>query len=160
MSLALSMPPCLVHVTSLQKSGTPALRLTLHDSHRCILRTQNSGASIPFAAVKYGPRAEVQPGLIFVMDRTVGNLLEQTPPFLLALWVHALLVSMHDAARLGWVWLLLRASYPLAFSNPSWAPSLWGVQRSIGISWVSFVTWPSYAIVWTLLLGVGRACWV
>ena len=100
-SLALSMPPCLVHVTSLQKSGTPALRLTLHDSHRCILRTQNSGASIPFAAVKYGPRAEVQPGLIFVMDRTVGNLLEQTPPFLLGLWLHAMAASPEVAARLA-----------------------------------------------------------
>jgi len=133
MSLALSMPPCLVHVTSLQKSGTPALRLTLHDSHRCILRTQNSGASIPFAAVKYGPRAEVQPGLIFVMDRTVGNLLEQTPPFLLGLWLHAMAASPEVAARLGWWWLMLRASYPIAFAYPSMSPRLWGLQRRLGI---------------------------
>jgi len=127
------MPPCLVHVTSLQKSGTPALRLTPHDSHRCILRTQNSGASIPFAAVKYGPRAEVQPGLIFVMDRTVGNLLEQTPPFLLGLWLHAMAASPEVAARLGWWWLMLRASYPIAFAYPSMSPRLWGLQRRLGI---------------------------
>ena len=112
MSLALSMPPYLVQVTSLQKSGTPMLRLTTHDSrltthdsHCFLVRTQNSGASIPFAAVKYGPRAEVQPGLIFVMDRTVGNLLEQTPPFLLGLWLHAMAASPEVAAR---CWLGLR----------------------------------------------------
>ena len=94
---------------------------------------QNSGASIPFAAVKYGPRAEVQPGLIFVMDRTVGNLLEQTPPFLLGLWLHAMAASPEVAARLGWWWLMLRASYPIAFAYPSMSPRLWGLQRRLGI---------------------------
>ena len=113
---------------------------------------------LDFADVKYGTQRN-KGEFILTMDRSVGNLLEQTPPFLLALWLHALLVSSHDAASLGWVWLLLRASYPLAFAHPSWSPSLWGVQRSIGISWVSFVTWPSYAIVWTLLGGVAKACW-
>ena len=238
MSLALSMPPCLVHVTSLQKSGTPALRLTLHDSHRCILRTQNSGASIPFAAVKYGPRAEVQPGLIFVMDRTVGNLLEQTPPFLLGLWLHAMAASPEVAGgmessgggrrrrrcalllRLA-PWLVVahatcelsdRLRLPLDVAEavgaaaaaghpPMWttaaewlrpirpparpasvrfklraAPSL-GRPRpagqtssgrpaatpalfsTIGISWVSFVTYPSYTVVWSLLYGAAERCW-
>ena len=41
-SLALSMPPCLVHVTSLQKSGTPALRLTPHDSGLTLLHPENA----------------------------------------------------------------------------------------------------------------------
>ena len=114
--------------------------------------------SLEFADVKYGP-ARSSAGLILTMDRTVGNFVEQTPPFLLALWLHAMLVSTHDAAQLGWVWLLLRATYPLAFANPSWAPALWGVQRRVGISWVSFVTWPSYAIIWTLFTGVAKASW-
>ena len=116
-------------------------------------------AAIPFAAVKYGQRAEVRPGLIFVMDRSVGNLLEQTPPFLLGLWLHAMAATPLGAARLGWIWLLLRASYPVAFAYPSMSPALWGVQRRLGISWVSFVTWPSYAVVWTLLYGAADVCW-
>lgn len=123
------------------------------------LARPNSGSSIPFASVKYGPRAEVQPGLIFVMDRSVGNLLEQTPPFLLGLWLHALAASPTTAARLGWWWLMLRASYPVAFAYPSMSPSLWGVQRRLGISWVSFVTWPSYVLVWSLLYGAADVCW-
>ena len=97
-------------------------------------------------------------GLILTMDRSVGNMLEQTPPFLLGLWLHALVASAEHAALLGWLWLLLRASYPVAFANPSWSPGLWGVQRIVGISWVSFVTWPSYAVVWMLLIGSWRAC--
>ena len=76
----------------------------------------------------------MQPGLIFVMDRTVGNLLEQTPPFLLGLWLHAMAASPAVAARLGWWWLMLRASYPFAFAHPSMSPRLWGLQRRLGIS--------------------------
>tara|TARA_B110001452_G_scaffold146556_1_gene121856 strand:- start:889 stop:1566 length:678 start_codon:yes stop_codon:yes gene_type:complete len=118
---------------------------------------RNSDASIPFAAVKYGPRADG--GLIFVMDRSVGNLLEQTPPFLIGIWLHALAASPDHAAGLGWLWLLLRACYPVAFAYPSMTPRFWGLQRCLGISWVNFITWPSYAIVWTLLYGAVRACW-
>ena len=113
------------------------------------------GASRPmttlsFADVKYGPSRATQ-GLILTMDRTAGNLLEQTPPFLVALWLAALTGAPIDAAWYGWAWLLLRATYPFAFAHPSMTPALWGVQRTIGISWVNFVTWPSYFIVWTLL---------
>jgi len=113
--------------------------------------------AIDFAAVKYG-RANTT-GLIFVMDRSVGNMLEQTPPFLLALWLHAVTVSPRDAAFLGWLWLLLRASYPVAFAHPSMSPALWGAQRRFGIAPVSFVTWPSYALVWRLMWGAAKAVW-
>ena len=121
------------------------------------LDRQQSNKSISFAEVKYGS-ARSNTGLILTMDRSVGNMLEQTPPFLLGLWLHALVASAEHAALLGWLWLLLRASYPVAFANPSWSPGLWGVQRIVGISWVSFVTWPSYAVVWMLLIGSWRAC--
>ena len=89
-------------------------------------------------------------------DRSVGNMLEQSVPFLLAIWLHALAKSPTTAAWYGWLWLLLRALYPLAFSHPSWSPKLWGAQRRLGVSWVSFVTWPSYAIVWVLLIGAAQ----
>merc|ERR1712196_723375 len=39
-----------------------------------------------FIRTKY---ASPPKGLIFFMDRAVGNLLEQTPPFLTGLWLHA-----------------------------------------------------------------------
>jgi hypothetical protein len=110
-----------------------------------------------FADVKYGSN-RAQQGLILTMDRSVGNLLEQTPPFLLALWLHALTVSPHAAAWYGWLWLLLRASYPIAFAFPSMSPAMWGVQRLVGISWVSFVTWPSYFVVWMMLYRSSKAC--
>ena len=106
---------------------------------------------LSFADVKYGQRARATQGLILTMDRTVGNFLEQTPPFLVALWLAALTGSPIDAAWYGWVWLLLRAAYPVAFAHPSMAPALWGMQRTIGISWVNFITWPSYFIIWSLL---------
>lgn len=113
--------------------------------------------AIDFADVKYGSN-RAQQGLILTMDRSVGNLLEQTPPFLLALWLHALTVSPHAAAWYGWLWLLLRASYPIAFAFPSMSPAMWGVQRLVGISWVSFVTWPSYFVVWMMLYRSSKAC--
>lgn len=114
--------------------------------------------SLEFAQVKYG-KEHSKAGLIFTMDRTVGNMVEQTPPFLLSIWLHALIASPAIAARCGWLWLILRACYPVAFAHPSMSPSLWDAQRQLGISWVNFVTWPSYAIVWALLLSVAMECW-
>jgi len=33
------------------------------------------------------------------------------------------------------------------------------VQRKLGISWVSLITWPSYCIVWLLLYKSAVACY-
>jgi len=118
--------------------------------------THRENKPIEFAAVKYN-RVNTT-GLIFIMDRSVGNLLEQTPPFLIGLWLHALVVSPNDAAFFGWLWLMLRVIYPVAFAHPSMSPKLWSAQRSLGISWISFVTWPSYAVVFKLLFGAAKAC--
>ena len=113
---------------------------------------------LTFAEVKYGPMNK-NVGMILTMDRSVGNMLEQTAPFLLGLWLHALVASADNAAWHGWLWLLLRALYPVAFAHPSMSPALWGIQRRVGISWVSMVTWPQYFIVWKLLVGSVQACW-
>lgn len=131
-------------------TATTALLLA-HGAH---LSNPVLSATLPlsFATVKYGAEWS-RAGLIFVMDRTVGNMLEQSPPFLLGLWMHALIASPLFASHLGWAWLLLRACYPVAFAQ---RPS---PQQRLGISWISVVTWPSYAIVWTLLVGAARACW-
>ena len=122
-----------------------------------------SGESISFTQVKYGKEfSSLSGSMIFTMDRTVGNMLEQSPPFLISVWLHAFTASPATAAWLGWLWLLLRALYPIAFAHPSMSRSLWDLQRALGISWINFVTWPSYVIIWYLLVtacGAANACW-
>ena len=109
--------------------------------------------------VKYGLVNQPQTGgMVFVMNRSVGNLVEQSAPFLVATWLNALTCSPDDAAWLGWLWLLLRSMYPVAFAFPSMSPALWGIQRRLGISGGNFGTWPSYLIIGRLLLGAARAC--
>ena len=45
-------------------------------------------------------------------DRMQLNTLEHMPPFLVLLWLHALVVGPETSAMLGWVYVALRASYP------------------------------------------------
>ena len=123
-----------------------------------VAQSRLSGKPIEFADVKYGP-AKPHRGLVLTMDRTVGNMLEQSLPFLLSLWLNALTGSPHDASWYGWIWLLLRATYPVGFAHPDMTPALWCVQRKLGISWVSLITWPSYCIVWLLLYKSAVACY-
>lgn len=104
-----------------------------------------------WASLKYD-RSQQRRGLIFIMERSVGNMLEQSPPFLLGLWMHAAIATPDSAAKLGWCWLLLRACYPVAFAQ---RPT---PLAKLGIGWLSLVTWPSYAVVWGLLVGAARAC--
>jgi hypothetical protein len=66
-------------------------------------------------------------------DRTAGNMLEQSPIFLAALWTHAAFVDVGSAAQLGWMWLLARTIYPVAFSG--------------GLPWLLFSTMPGYICV-------------
>ena len=122
-------------------------------------RLSGEGA-LSFTQVKYGKEfSSVNGGVIFTMDRTVGNMLEQSMPFLTSIWLHAFTASPATAAWFGWVWLLLRALYPIAFAHPSMSRSLWDLQRALGISWINFVTWPSYLVIWYLLVGAAGACW-
>ena len=81
---------------------------------RLRLEAHASGTPPPsLADVKYG---RVGSGRVLATTRTVGNYLEQAPPFLLALYLHAALVSVRTAATCGWVWLAARACYPVAFT--------------------------------------------
>lgn len=45
-------------------------------------------------------------------DRAVGNTQEQMVPFLTALWLHSIIVSVPQATVLGFVYVGLRAIYP------------------------------------------------
>ena len=50
---------------------------------------------------------------LLAADRVQLNTLEHMPPFLALLWLHALVVGPGSAAVLGWIYVALRASYPL-----------------------------------------------
>lgn len=78
-------------------------------------------------------------------DRAVINTHEQMIPFLVSMWLHAAVVSPSHAARLGVVYVVLRAIYPILLGR-----RLSGTQSKR----VFLVTGPSYAIVFYLL---GRA---
>ena len=48
-------------------------------------------------------------------DRTTGNMVEQSVPFLTSLWLCAMFHSPEYAARVGWYWLGSRVIYPVVF---------------------------------------------
>jgi uncharacterized MAPEG superfamily protein len=89
------------------------------------------------AAVKYG-RAYTGPGgkAALIMERTVGNFLEQQAPFLAATWLHAVLVpgGAQRAAACGVVYVASRALYPALFY--------------VGHPWLQLATVPGYVVIW------------
>ena len=102
-----------------------------------------------FAEVKYG---HTNPSVV-AADRAVGNLLEQLLPFLLGLYGYALLVDANVAVVLGWIWVALRAFYPVLFAMP--LPAVF-VRMAGGITLppyasVLVITLPSYAIIWYMV---------
>jgi len=64
-------------------------------------------------SVKYG---KLQARYNLKWTRTAGNYMEQLPPLLTTLWIHAYLVSAAEAGLLGWVWVASRVIYPVVFS--------------------------------------------
>jgi uncharacterized MAPEG superfamily protein len=46
-------------------------------------------------------------------DRVQLNTLEHMPAFLVLLWLYAAVVDVSDAAILGWLYVILRAIYPI-----------------------------------------------
>ena len=78
-----------------------------------------------------------------VMDRAVGNCLEQQPAFLASTWLHALLVPGDGPAQAAWlasVYVASRAAYPLLF----WC----------GHPWLQLSTCPGYWVIWYQLYRV------
>ena len=82
-------------------------------------------------------------------DRAVQNTHEQMVPFLVSMWMYALVVSPQAAAVLGGVYVVLRAAYPF----------LLGARiEQVQSRRVAFVTFPCYAIVgWMLGSSVANA---
>jgi hypothetical protein len=80
-------------------------------------------------------------------DRAVANTHEQMGPFLASLWLFAVFSSPTHATWLGAAYLVLRALYPLLLGKR--------VSKTQSKR-VAFVTFPSYAIILTML---GGAAW-
>ena len=57
-------------------------------------------------------RYSVQYPDLLAADRIQLNMLEHMPPFLVLLWLQALVVSADSAVVLGWIYVVLRGLYP------------------------------------------------
>ena len=97
------------------------------------LLARRKDPKIKFKDVKYSNPARVA----LTGDRTVGNTLEQTAPFLISLWLCALFHSANVAAFYGWLWLAFRSVYPFCFY--------------FGLPWLFFSTLPGYAFLVLML---------
>ena len=112
---------CLLYLLLFNQSATA---FSEHARLRAAVKaktTTSSGGTSTSANAKAPSLAEVKyggKGAVLAADRAVANFLEQTPPFLLALLLHAALVSASGAARCGWIWLGARAIYPFVFAKP------------------------------------------
>lgn len=84
---------------------------------------------------------------MLAVDRAVTNTHEQMGPFLVSLWLFAVFASPTHATWLGAIYIVLRAVYPLLLGKR--------VSKTQSKR-VAFVTFPSYAIVFTML---GGAAW-
>jgi hypothetical protein len=101
-------------------------------------------SALDVATIKYGTQVYSGKGGIvaLVMDRTVGNFVEQMGPFLATSWMHALLVpgGATRAAQLGAIYVLSRLVYPIFFY--------------IGHPWLQIATVPGYLSIWYQLYSV------
>jgi hypothetical protein len=85
--------------------------VVLKDAKR---KAKMEGKPMPqLSDVKYGRYSKS--ARVRASDRTVGNYLEQSVPFLVSLWAHAAFVSPVNAAAVGWTWIAFRFVYPWAY---------------------------------------------
>ncbi len=83
-------------------------------------------------------------------DRTVQNTHEQMVPFLVSMWMYAVVVSPDVAAGLGGAYIGLRALYPVLLG-----PRIEQVQSRR----VALVTFPCYGIIAWMLGGAVVGAW-
>lgn len=83
-------------------------------------------------------------------DRAVQNTHEQMVPFLVSMWMYAIVVSPDAAAGLGGVYVVLRAIYPFLLG-----PRVEQLQSRR----VAFVTFPCYGIIAWMLGNVVVKAW-
>jgi hypothetical protein len=78
-----------------------------------------------------------------IADRTIGDMVEQSLPFLCMLALHATLLDSGSAAQLGWVWLLFRAIYPIVYAHDT--PLLF-VSTLPGYAIIAALAWPLFGL--------------
>lgn len=123
---------CLLYVFLMAQSASAFAAHRKHKSQSAL-----RGDKAPsLGEVKYGGKAVG----VLMMDRTVGNFLEQALPFYLGLFLHAILVSPNAGAKTGWLWILFRSYYPI----------VWGMNFPAVLS----STMPAYLCVLYLWWGV------
>lgn len=84
---------------------------------------------------------------MLAVDRVVANTHEQMGPFLFSLWLFALFASPTHATWLGAAYVLLRGAYPFLLGKR---------VAKLQSKRVALVTFPCYAIIFTML---GGAVW-
>jgi len=85
---------------------------------------------------------------LLAADRAALNLLEQMPPFLVLLWLHAVFVSAPGATLAGGIYLAARAAHPFLLGR-----SLGGMIRNR----VLLSTVPAYLVITHLALSLAWA---
>lgn len=69
------------------------------------------------STIKYGTEPNVVKDRL-KFDRTVGNLMEQSVPFLVSLLLSAAFGdNIDETAKYGWIYIAFRALYPFVFSR-------------------------------------------
>ena len=91
------------------------------------------------ASVKYGSAGGVH---TLRARRAVGNMIEQSGPFLVALWMHAAWVDAAAAARYAAWWIGFRGFYPLTFGR-------WFGNCKVPLLFA--VTLPNYVVIVLML---------
>jgi uncharacterized membrane protein YecN with MAPEG domain len=88
---------------------------------------------------------------LLASDRHQLNTLEHMPPFLVLLWLQAFVVSVESAMVLGWIYVLLRATYPFFVGSRLRS----GIKARVFIN-----TWAGYTVltifaVWQMMTLLG-----
>lgn len=94
----------------------------------------NAKGRINMRDIKYGDKGG---SAMLIAKRTVGNYLEQSPIFLVSLWLTAVFVDAGVASTCGWIWIASRVFYPFGFSK--------------GIPYLFMSTFPAYGAVWYMM---------
>ncbi len=89
------------------------------------------------------PQSNLNQQYHLLSQRFGGNMLEQAPAFLTSIWLYALLVDSASAVPLGYLYLVCRMMYPIAYAIPG--------EFTVC---VEFATTPGYMVIGLYMLGI------
>ena len=103
------------------------------------LKEKTDGKKVNMTKIKYFGGSNDR--LILTGDRTAGNMVEQSIPFLASLWLCAMFHSPAEATKWGWYWLGSRVIYPVCFH--------------LGMPYLLLSSTPGYICIFFLVYPVG-----